>query len=126
VSRAGMTERADAVAFVDEDGAEVVLDRGEAESLWEITDALDGATVSACPACRSRVVACVALVDVLDRAPAHPRSNELIELADNAPTSHLYVQDLASPCSHHRWLDPGYTEWAEVLEQFDEGRRPVS
>jgi hypothetical protein len=107
------------LAFLDEEGAEVVLDRADAESLAALTEGLERATVSACPACRSRVLACVAFVDVLDAAPPHPRTADLVELADDAPTSHLYVQDLASSCRHHRWLDPGHEEWEDVLDQFE-------
>ena len=84
------------LAVLDDDGEEVVLDAVEADALFALTDGLEAATVSACPDCRSRVLACVALVDLLDAAPPHPLASELIELADDAPTLHLYVQDLAA------------------------------
>jgi len=114
-----------ALAFLDDDGTEVVLDTDEAASLWALADSLDAATVSACPSCRARVLACVALVDVLEEAPPHPRSRELLELADEAPTLHLYVSDLAAECRHGGWLDPGYGEWREaVADTLDESRRP--
>ncbi|MEX0663749.1 MAG: hypothetical protein WD598_03135 [Acidimicrobiia bacterium] len=105
-----------ALAFVDDDGEEVVLDSEEAGSLLTLTAGLDAATVSACPGCRSRVLACVALVDLLEDAPPHPRAREIMELADDAPTLHLYVQDLATECAHVSWRDPGSAEWAEALE----------
>jgi hypothetical protein len=105
-----------ALRFLDEDGQEVELDAGEADALLAVTAGLDEATVSACAECRSRVLATVALVDVLDQAQAHPRSGDLIELADEAPTLHLYVIDLATRCRHARWRDPGYAEWLDVIE----------
>lgn len=105
----------DSLAFVDDDGEEVVLDAEEATSLLEFTHGFDAATVSACPGCRSRVLACVALVDLLDEAPPHPRAREILELADDAPTLHLYVYDLATQCTHRTWRDPGYAEWLEAL-----------
>ena len=106
------------LAVVVHHGEEVVLDAGEADALFALTNGLEAATVSACPDCRSRVLSCVALVDVLDAAPPLPLAPELIELADEAPTLHLYVQDLAARCRHRRWLDPGHTEWAEALAEF--------
>ncbi|MFM8972598.1 MAG: hypothetical protein ACKOOG_08155 [Actinomycetota bacterium] len=99
----------------DADG-EVELAPDEAERLWRVTGGLDGATVSACPWCRSRVLAAVALVDVLDAAPALERAAELEELADDAPTSHLYVADPDSPCGHGEWRDPLFDEWCDVIE----------
>ena len=58
----------------------------------------------------------MALVDLLDAARPHPRSGDLIELADEAPTLHLYVLDLATECRHTRWRDPGFAEWLDVIE----------
>jgi hypothetical protein len=111
------------LAFVDDDGEEIVLDEEEAVTLLSVTRELEPATVSACPSCRSRVVACVALVDVLQDAAPHPRARELIELADDAPTLHLYVQDLDTRCTHQTWRDPGFTEWSEAMDGFlDEPR----
>jgi hypothetical protein len=104
------------LTFVDEEGNEVVLDRSEAYALLAITDALEAATVSACPDCQSRVLAAVALVDLLDLAGLHARSNELIALADEAPTLHVYVVDDASQCQHPRWRDPLSDEWSDVVE----------
>ena len=106
--------RADLVVL-DEDGEAVVLDAGDASALFAVTGDLDAATVSACPTCRSRVLACLALVDLLDGAAPHPRASELIELADDAPTLHLYVHDLAATCRHRGWLDPGRGEWADAV-----------
>ena len=80
-----------------------------------LTDGLEAATVSACPDCRCRVLAAVALADLLADGPPFPRSVELLELADDAPTLHLYVRDLRSACAHEHWLDPGFEEWAEVM-----------
>lgn len=106
------------LTFFDDDGpdgASVTLDAGEAAALLELTSGLDAATVSACPDCRSRVVAAVALVDVLDEAGPHPRAGELIELADDAPTLHLFVVDDATGCRHRRWRDPLHEEWEDVV-----------
>ncbi len=110
------------LAIVDDDGEEVLLDDDEARTLLALTSGLDPATVSACPACRSRIVAAVALVDLLDAAPPFGRSRELVELADDAPTLHLYVRDLAARCGHRQWHDPGYEEWAEVMAERGERR----
>ena len=112
-----------ALAILDEDGEELRLDPEEAASLLALTRDFDAATVSACPSCRSRMLACVALVDLLGDALPHPRGPELIELAEDAPTLHLYVQDLATSCSHRTWRDPGFVEWSEVLEEFADARR---
>jgi hypothetical protein len=111
------------LAVVDEDGAEVVLDAREAAALFAVTGGLEAATISACPTCRSRVLACMALVDLIDASPPHPRGEELIELADEAPSSHCYVQDLASTCRHRHWIDPGRLEWAEAIGDVDRPRR---
>ena len=105
-----------ALRFLDEDGQEVELDVGEAAALMAVTGKLEAATVSACAQCRSRVLATVALVDLLDAAQPHPRSGDLIELADDAPTLHLYVLDLMTECKHSRWRDPGFAEWLDVIE----------
>jgi hypothetical protein len=102
--------------FVDDDGVEVVLDAAEARALLAVTDGLEPATVSACPDCRSRVVAAVALVDLLDASAPHARAGDLVDLADDAPTLHLYVVDDATECAHPRWRDPGYAEWREAVD----------
>ena len=103
------------IAILDDDGSDVVLDAEEAAALLTLTDNLDAATVSACPGCRSRIIAVVALVDLLTDAPPVARARELIELADDAPTLHLYVRDLATDCAHRTWRDPGYDEWSEAI-----------
>jgi hypothetical protein len=103
------------IAILDDDGSDVLLDAQEAAALLSLTDNLDAATVSACPDCRSRIIAVVALVDLLADAPPVARSRELIELADDAPTLHLYVRDLATECTHRAWRDPGFDEWAEAM-----------
>jgi hypothetical protein len=113
----GVGERADLVVL-DEDGEDVVLDETDASALFAVTGNLDAATVSACPTCRSRVLACLAFVDLLDDAGPHPRASELIELADDAPTLHLYVRDVATKCRHRGWLDPGRAEWADVVRRI--------
>ncbi|MGH8999027.1 MAG: hypothetical protein ACRDY7_06500 [Acidimicrobiia bacterium] len=102
--------------FLDGELAEVALDTDEASSFLALVGDLDGVTVSACPTCRSRILAAVALVDLLDAAPPHPRAPELVELADGAPTLHVYVVDGPSPCGHDRWLDPGFDEWTDATE----------
>jgi hypothetical protein len=111
------------LVVLDEDGEDVVLDAADASALFAMTGDLDAATVSACPTCRSRVVACLALVDLLDDAAPHPRASELIELADDAPTLHLYVRDVATSCRHRGWLDPGRGEWADVVRRALRPRR---
>jgi hypothetical protein len=105
-----------ALRFLDDDGESVDLDAAEAAALLAVTRDLDEATVSACAQCRSKVVAAVALVDLLDAAQPHPRSGDLVDLADEAPTLHLYVVDLESRCRHEHWRDPLFAEWLEVIE----------
>ena len=102
--------------FLDGELTEVAFDDEEAATLLAVVGDLDRVTVSACPGCRSRILAAVALVDLLDAAPPHPRSPELVELADEAPTLHVYLVDTGSDCTHEGWLDPGYDEWAEAVE----------
>jgi hypothetical protein len=80
--------------------------------------------VSACPTCRSRIVAAIALVDLLGDAPAFTRSTALIELADDAPTLHLYVRDLATSCRHEAWLDPGFEEWSDAMADLVDRATP--
>jgi hypothetical protein len=106
----------DGLSIMDDDRVEVTLDEHEASCLLLLTNRLDAATVSACPDCNSRVLATVALLDLIDAAPPHPRSGDLMELADDAPTLHLYVFDLVNECCHERWRDPLYEEWCEVVE----------
>jgi hypothetical protein len=100
--------------FSDDDGNEVVLDPRDSASLLALTANLEEATVSACPDCACRVLAAVALVDLLDAAPPHAASVALVDLADDAPTLHVYVTDLDTDCEHDRWLDPGHEEWVEA------------
>jgi hypothetical protein len=104
-----------ALAILDDDGEQLLLDAEDAASLFALTADLDAATVSACPTCRSRILAVVALVDLLDVAPPFPGSGALVDLADDAPTLHLYVRDLATSCAHRGWRDPGFDEWSEVM-----------
>lgn len=95
---------------MDDDGASVQLAEPDAASLLELFGGLEAATVSACPTCRSCVVAVVALADLIEAAPPHPATRELLELAEDSPTLHLYVLDSAG-CTHRGWRDPGYEEW---------------
>jgi len=104
------------LVFRDDDDGEVVLSPEEADRLWSVAGGLEATTVSACPWCRSRVLAAVALVDVLDAAPPHDRAPDLVELADDAPTTHLFVVDIDSPCAHGEWRDPLFEEWSDVIE----------
>ncbi|HSO95854.1 MAG TPA: hypothetical protein VLV81_07410 [Acidimicrobiia bacterium] len=115
----------DVLAILDEDGEELVLDVDEATRLLAMTHDFDGATVSACPRCRSRVIAAVAVADLLSDA-IDPSARDLAELAEEAPTLHLYVQDLATSCRHPAWHDPGHAEWLEVLDELADVRRPLS
>jgi hypothetical protein len=116
---------AEAVAFVDDDGDRVVLSESEAVALFGLTAGLEAATVSACPRCRSCIVAVVALVDLLDGTTMLPRARELIDLAEDAPTLHLYVDDLISGCAHVAWIDPGYEEWADALADTNAAHPPA-
>jgi hypothetical protein len=109
--------------IVDDEGRSVGLDAAEAAALFAVTDGLDQATTSACPDCRSRVVSVVALVDLLDRVAPHPRGGEIVELADDAPTLHLYVVDGSTRCSHRRWRDPGHEEWGDAVAPSHPTRR---
>ena len=104
------------LTFLDGELSEVALDDDEAQTFLALVGNLDPVTVSACPACRSRILAAVALVDLLDAAPPHPRAPELVELADEAPTLHVYLVDEGSECTHEAWLDPGFDEWADAVE----------
>jgi hypothetical protein len=113
------------LAFLDDDANEVLLDADEAATFAALTAGLDGATVSACPGCAARVLACVAVVDLLDDSPPHPRARDVRELADDAPTLHLYVIDLSSSCRHGAWRDPGAAEWRDaVADVVDDARGP--
>lgn len=105
-----------ALRIVDEEQNEVGLDQAETDALLAITAGLEAATVSACPDCHSRVLAAVALVDLVEISAPHPRAAELLELADEAPTLHLYVVDEATECRHRSWLDPLYAEWLDVVD----------
>jgi hypothetical protein len=116
--------RGPALAVLDDDGDQVELEADEAAALLLFTHDLDAATVSACPGCRSRIVAAVALVDLLGASPPVPRGGELVELADDAPTLHLYVRDVETACRHEAWLDPGFDEWAEAIADLVEPPGP--
>ena len=104
-----------ALRIVDEEQNELGFDSADAAALLAATAGLEAATVSACPDCHSRVLAAVAVVDLVDASPPFPRARELLELADEAPTLHLYVVD-TSACRHRSWLDPLYAEWVDVVD----------
>ena len=106
------------LVILDADGEQVAFDTDEARDLLRFTGELDGATVSACPQCRSRILAVVALSDLLADAPPFPRADELVELADDAPTLHVYVRDAAARCLHRAWRDPGAEEWSDVMAEL--------
>jgi hypothetical protein len=108
---------ADLVIF-DADGEELTFDVAEARDLWAFTGGLEGATVSACPQCRSRILAVVALADLLRDAPPFARAGDLAGLADDAPTLHVYVRDVGAQCTHRAWRDPGAEEWADLVAQL--------
>jgi hypothetical protein len=105
--------------ILDDDGEQVALDAAGAATLLSFTGGLERATVSACTTCRSRVVSVVALVDLLEATAPHPRTGDLIDLADEAPTLHLYVADVATSCTHRTWRDPGFDEWSDVVAERD-------
>src|SRR3982750_4566165 len=112
----GEPQQAGGLTFLDGELSEVALDAGEATTFLAMVGDLAPVTVSACPGCRSRILAAVALVDLLDAAPPHPRAPELVELADEAPTLHVYVVDEGSDCNHEAWLDPGFDEWTDAVD----------
>jgi hypothetical protein len=103
------------LTIMDDDGNAIEFEAPEALGLMALTENFDTATTSACPDCRSRVISVVALADLLDDAPPHPRTGEILELADEAPTLHLYVIDRIAHCPHPRWRDPGHEEWVEAV-----------
>lgn len=107
--------------ILDDEGTSVALDDDEAASLFLALGGLESATVGACPDCRSRVLAAVALVDLLDAGAPHARSIELVELADDAPTLHLYVDDRSASCHHRGWRDPAAREWSDVMVELRRG-----
>ena len=45
---------------------------------------------------------------------------ELRVLVEDAPTLHLYVVDESSSCEHPVWRDPGYEEWADIMDELEE------
>jgi hypothetical protein len=44
-------------------------------------------------------------------------------LAEEAPTMHLYLEDLATTCRHPGWRDPGHAEWAALVATFTDDLR---
>ena len=106
------------LVVLDDDGEAVGLDAEDLAALLAISDGLDRATVSACPQCTSRIVAAVALADLLRDAASFGASRALLELADDAPTLHLYVRDLDTTCRHRAWRDPGFEEWSDAMSDL--------
>lgn len=118
-----MRGRDDGLSFVDDEGSVVTLDERTSDTLGRELGGLDAATVSACPTCRSRVVACVALVDLLVGQGHERWILDLVELAEDAPTLHLYVIDHQTRCAHRTWRDPGYEEWWSAIDDRPRARR---
>jgi hypothetical protein len=111
------------LSIVDDEGHRVDFDTAESASLFALAGDLETATTSACPDCRCRIVSVIALTDLLDAGPPHPRTREILELADDAPTLHLYVVDGVARCRHARWLDPGHEEWLDAVRPPSPPRR---
>ncbi len=109
----------------DDDGNEVVIPAGQVDELLLSLKDLSSVTVSACPACRSRVVACLALIETAF-VSSHPSTCDLVDLAEEAPTLHLYVFDADTTCRHRGWHDPGFEEWSEAVEEHLASTRCIS
>ena len=105
------------IVVTDGEEGVVLLSDDEANAFRTMFDA---AMVSACPTCRSRMLAVLAFTDALQDAPLLGVAHELDLLAAEAPTMHLYVIDRAIDCAHRAWRDPGYDEWVEVADIIDE------
>ena len=114
--------------FLDEDGQEVELDAGEADALLALTGGLDAATVSACPDCRCSRARRRSRSSTCSTPARRTRaSGELIELADDAPTLHLYVVDLATDCRHAPLARPALRRVARRRSRATARRvRPLS
>ena len=115
---------------MDDDGVEVVLDEPDAAALLALLGDLEAATVSACPECRARVLAAVALVDLLERSAPHPRAGELRDLADDAPTLHLFVVDgragAGTNAGATRWRTSGAMSWTRAGRRRGADDQPAS
>jgi hypothetical protein len=111
------------LSIADDEGRAVDLDATEAAALFALTEDLEQATTSACPDCRCRVVSVVALGDLLADGAPHARAGEILELADDAPTLHLYVVDRRGRCAHRQWRDPGHEEWLDAVAPPSPARR---
>ncbi len=111
------------LSIVDDEGRAVDLDATEAGALLALTDDLEQATTSACPDCRCRVISVVALADLLADGAPLARTGEILELADDAPTLHLYVVDGRARCVHRHWRDPGHEEWLDAVAPPSPARR---
>ena len=107
----------DLVIF-DADGEDLAFDAAQASSLFTLTGNLDAATVSACPASEPGRGGRGPRRSHRRRLPPFARSDELLALADDSPTLHLYVRDLQTPCVHRTWLDPGAEEWADLVAEL--------
>ena len=100
---------------MDEDGNEVVLDERESDCLFLLTGGLEAATdfgVSRLSMSGARVGR--ARRPARRRAAAPVAAPSCIDLADEAPTLHLYVVDSASDCEHPHWRDPLFDEWLDA------------
>ena len=104
-----------ALIFLDEDRNGVALGEDEAAMLFLLTSDLDAATVSSCPSCRSRVLAAVAFVEILNALSSVGSGSELLALSEDAPTLHIFLSDMGTNCDHRRWRDPGADEWFQVV-----------
>jgi hypothetical protein len=100
---------------MDDDGVAVVFVEGDATAFLELLGDLDVATVSACPDCRARVLAAVALSDLINQSAPHPRAGEVRDLAEDAPTLHIFFVEDDAECRHRRWRDPLADEWRDVV-----------
>ena len=100
---------------MDDDGVEVVFDEPDALALLALLGDLDDATVSACPDCRARVLAAVALVDLLERSrrTRAPASSAISPTTRRRCTSSSSIG--TSRCRHKRWRDPLADEWRDVV-----------
>jgi ATP/maltotriose-dependent transcriptional regulator MalT len=100
---------------MDDDGVAVAFEETEATAFLDLLGDLDVATVSACPDCSARVLAAVALSDLLARSAPHPRAGELRDLSEDAPTLHIFLVEDDAVCRHRRWRDPLADEWRDVV-----------
>ena len=107
------------LVVLDDDGEAVGLDADELASLLAVSDGLDRATVSACPQCRSRIVAAVALADlfarraIVRREPRAARARR--RRADTAP---LRARPRHARAVIGRGANPGFDEWSDAMSDL--------